>query len=56
MTKSNASLLVHSLTNKLQAILGYIELGEYVKVAQEIKDAIKLLGKLRKVVAGLMQK
>ena len=44
---------IHQLTNILQALLGYLELGQYAKARGQIKEALKLLDQLRKQLAAL---
>lgn len=51
-----AKRLIHQLTNQLQAVLGYLELGEYRKMRDEIKGAIHTLKLLRLRVNALCTK
>ena len=48
--------LVHEITNHMQSVLGYFELQEYGKAKEQIKDAIKLLGRLRRAVCVLIER
>lgn len=45
--------LAHDVANQLQAVLGYIELGEYPKALTAIHEAVRLLGKLRRRLASM---
>lgn len=44
---------IHHLTNCTQAVLGYMELGEYAKAVGQIKECILEMRTLAKLVARL---
>lgn len=48
-----AKELVHQITNKMQSILGYIELGAYDKAKREVLEATELLVALDKMLKAL---
>lgn len=50
MIVEDIKVRINSLTNTLTAILGYLELGEYAKVAYQVKMAVKELAQLAKAV------
>lgn len=45
-------LQVHSLTNKLQAIMGYLELEQYHKALAATRDAVREIQHLAKMLTG----
>jgi hypothetical protein len=54
MIVEDVKIRINNLTNRLAAVHGYLELGEYAKVAREVKEAIKELSDLHKAIDLLM--
>jgi molybdopterin/thiamine biosynthesis adenylyltransferase len=48
---AEATKLLHQINNEVQVVLGYLELDECDKARPHVKEMVKLLSKLAKVLA-----
>jgi hypothetical protein len=53
MSESDLKQSVHRLTNKLQAILGFLELEQYEKALKAAKETIAELHRMVAAIAGM---